>query len=171
MEFQAGVIEKLDEIYAAFSLRPVRRDDRRRLGLRRSGLGARASRRLRRPGPSDLEGALAPVVRHGDEEWNDIVDWVVYAMMGGGKEKGITRRMVDRWRRARRPTSSACSARRRHGQGVGIDENGPTTRSNWSAIYGEIFDKHLGFGSPLKLERGYNMLWDQGGLIYRMPIR
>ena len=37
--------------------------------------------------------------------------------------------------------------------------------------YGEIFDKHLGLSSPLKLERGYNNLWTKGGLIYAIPIR
>ena len=37
--------------------------------------------------------------------------------------------------------------------------------------YGEIFDRHLGPGSPLKLERGYNNLWTNGGLLYAPPIR
>jgi len=37
--------------------------------------------------------------------------------------------------------------------------------------YGEIFDKHLGMGSPLKIERGLNRLWRDGGLHYAPPIR
>ena len=37
--------------------------------------------------------------------------------------------------------------------------------------YGEIYDRHVGFGSDLGLERGLNALWTDGGLHYAPPFR
>src|ERR1700704_7114998 len=95
MEFKPVVIEKVDEIYAAFfsGRCDVMTGDASALAAQRTG---RASN------PDDYmilterisKEPLAPVVRHGDEEWHDIVDWVVYAMMEA-EEKGITQKNVD----------------------------------------------------------------------------
>jgi general L-amino acid transport system substrate-binding protein len=37
--------------------------------------------------------------------------------------------------------------------------------------YGEIFDRNIGEGSPLKIKRGLNDLWTKGGLQYGVPVR
>src|SRR5207237_1306314 len=57
------------------------------------------------------------------------------------------------------------------GKALNLDEKWAYNAVKLVGNYGEIFDKHLGLGSPLKLERGYNNLWSKGGLIYAMPIR
>src|SRR5436853_1677998 len=95
MEFKPVVIEKIDEVYAAFfsGRCDVMTGDATALGAQRIG---RASN------PDDYivlterisKEPLAPVVRHGDEEWHDIVDWVVYALMEA-EERGITQKNVD----------------------------------------------------------------------------
>jgi general L-amino acid transport system substrate-binding protein len=37
--------------------------------------------------------------------------------------------------------------------------------------YGEAFERNLGMGSPLKIYRGLNKLWTEGGILYAPPIR
>jgi hypothetical protein len=37
--------------------------------------------------------------------------------------------------------------------------------------YGEVFDRNVGPKSPLKLDRGVNKQWKEGGLIYSPPFR
>ncbi len=172
MEFKPVVIEKLDEIYAAFfsGRCDVMTGDGSALAAQRIG---RASN------PDDYvvlterisKEPLAPVVRHGDEEWHDIVDWVVYAMMEA-EEKGITQKNVDEMAKSEAPdVKRMLGATPGMGKALGIDEKWAYNAIKLVGNYGEIFDKHLGFGSPLKLERGYNNLWTKGGLIYAMPIR
>jgi len=172
MEFKPVVIEKLDEIYAAFfsGRCDVMTGDGSALAAQRIG---RASN------PDDYvvlterisKEPLAPVVRHGDEEWHDIVDWVVYAMMEA-EEKGITQKNVDEMAKSEAPdVKRMLGATPGMGKALGIDEKWAYNAIKLVGNYGEIFDKHLGQGSPLKLERGYNNLWTRGGLIYAMPIR
>ena len=57
------------------------------------------------------------------------------------------------------------------GKALGLDEKWAYNAIKAVGNYGEIFDRNLGAGSPLKLERGLNNLWTKGGLIYAMPIR
>ena len=57
------------------------------------------------------------------------------------------------------------------GKALGLDENWAYNAIKAVGNYGEIFDRHLGMGSPLKLERGHNNLWTKGGLVYAPPIR
>src|SRR5437868_9462996 len=95
MEFKPVVIEKLDEALSAFfsGRCDVYTGDSSALN---------ANRLSQAPNPDDYvilperisKEPLAPVVRHGDEEWNDIVRWVVYALIEA-EEKGITQKNVD----------------------------------------------------------------------------
>ena len=172
MEFKPVVIEKLDEIYAAFfsGRCDVMTGDGSALAAQRIG---RASN------PEDYvvladrisKEPLAPVVRHGDEEWHDIVDWVVYAMIEA-EEKGITQKNVDEMAKSEAPDiKRMLGGTPGMGKALGLDEKWAFNAIKLVGNYGEIFDKHLGLGSPLKLERGYNNLWTKGGLIYAIPIR
>jgi len=95
---------------------------------------------------------------------------VVYALFEA-EEKGITQKNLDEMAKSEAPYQSACL-----GATPGMARRGPRRemglqRNQGGRHYGEIFDKHLGLGSPLKIERGYNNLWTKGGLIYAMPIR
>src|SRR6266853_4951619 len=172
MEYKPVVIEKVDEVYAAFfsGRCDVMTGDASALGAQRIG---RASN------PDDYvvlterisKEPLAPVVRHGDEEWHDIVDWVVYAMMEA-EEKGITQKNVDDMLKSDDPgVKRMLGVTPGLGKAFGHDEKWAYNAIKSVGNYGEIFDKHLGLSSPLKLERGYNNLWTKGGLIYAIPIR
>ncbi|MFA5951732.1 MAG: amino acid ABC transporter substrate-binding protein [Hyphomicrobium sp.] len=113
-----------------------------------------------------------PVVRQGDEQWFSIVRWTLNALIAA-EEMGLTSENADN----KLETAKAKNVRRFLGLegnlGVGMGLNG-----NWSfrilkeiGNYGEIFDRNLGVGSPLALDRGVNGLWTKGGLMYAFPLR
>jgi general L-amino acid transport system substrate-binding protein len=172
MEFKPVVIEKIDEIYAAFFSG--------RCDVMTGDASALAAQRIgRASNPEDYvvlterisKEPLAPVVRHGDEEWHDIVDWVVYALMEA-EEKGITQQNVDDMAKSDAPDiKRMLGATPGMGKALNLDEKWAYNAIKLVGNYGELFEKHLGLNSPLKQERGYNNLWTKGGLIYAMPIR
>jgi general L-amino acid transport system substrate-binding protein len=172
MEYKPVVIEKIDEVIAAyFSGRcDVFTTDSAALAAQRAG---------RAQNPDDhvilteriSKEPLAPVVRHGDEEWHDIVDWTIYALIEA-EEKGIGQKNVDEMAKSESPDiKRILGATPGMGKSLGLDEKWAYNAVKAVGNYGEIFDRHLGLNTPLKLERGYNNLWTKGGLIYAMPIR
>jgi general L-amino acid transport system substrate-binding protein len=175
MEYKPVVIEKIDEVYAAFFAGrcDVMTGDSAALAAQRVGRATTPDDYMILPERISKE-PLAPVVRHGDDQWHDIVDWVVYALIQG-EESGITKANVDDMLKTDDP-----GIKRMLGvtPGMGKALFGSESYEKWAynAIklvgnYGEIFDRNIGAGSPLKLDRGLNNLWTKGGLIYAMPIR
>ena len=172
MDFKPVVIEKIDEVYAAFfsGRCDVMTGDGSALAAQRIGRASNPEDYVVLPERISKE-PLAPVVRHGDEEWHDIVDWVVFAMMEA-EEKGITQKNVDEMAKSDAPElKRMLGGTPGMGKALNLDEKWAYNAIKLVGNYGEIFDKHLGLSSPLKLERGYNNLWTKGGLIYAMPIR
>lgn len=114
---------------------------------------------------------LGPAVRQGDDQWFKIVRWTLFALIEA-EEMGITKE------NAASLAESGTVAQKRF---LGIDSEAGKTLgldSKWtyqaiSAVgnYGEIFERHLGKDSPLKIERGLNRLWNDGGLMYAPPVR
>ncbi|HEX3536835.1 MAG TPA: amino acid ABC transporter substrate-binding protein [Stellaceae bacterium] len=172
MEFKPVVIEKIDELAAAFFSG--------RCDVYTTDASALASVRIgRASNPDDYvilperisKEPLAPVVRHGDEQWKDLVSWTIYALMNA-EEMGITQKNVDDMLKTEDPAMKRMlGVTPGMGKALGVDEKWAYNAIKAVGNYGEIFDKHLGLSSALKLERGYNNLWTKGGLIYPMPIR
>jgi general L-amino acid transport system substrate-binding protein len=115
---------------------------------------------------------LGPVVRHGDNEWGDVVRWTLYAMVDA-EELGVTSQNVDDMK-----TSSTNPEVRRllgvegdMGQGLGLANDWGYQAIKQVGNYGEIFERNIGMSSPLKIERGLNAQWTKGGLQYAMPVR
>ena len=172
MQFKPVVIEKLDEVEAAyFSGRcDVYTTDA-------SGLAA--TRVSKAPNPADQvilpeiisKEPLAPAVRHGDDEFFDIVKWTVYALLEA-EEKGITSKNVDEMLKSDDPTvKRLLGATEGMGKSLGVDEKWAYNAIKQVGNYGEIYERNVGKDSPLKLERGLNDLWTKGGLMYAPPIR
>ncbi|WP_137180884.1 amino acid ABC transporter substrate-binding protein [Roseomonas sp. AR75] len=114
---------------------------------------------------------LAPVVRHGDDQWFDIVRWTVFALIEA-EELGITQANVDEMLKSERPeVRRLLGVSGDHGPFMGLDRRWAYNAIKAVGNYGEIFDRHLGAGSPIGLPRGLNDLWTRGGLMYSMPIR
>jgi general L-amino acid transport system substrate-binding protein len=172
MEFKPVVIEKLDELVAAFfsGRCDVYTSDSSALAAVRIGRASNPDDYMILPERISKE-PLAPVVRHGDDQWHDVVDWVIYALIEA-EEKGITQKNLDEMLKSDDPTiKRMLGVTPGMGKALGLDEKWAYNAIKAVGNYGEMFDKHLGLGSALKLERGYNNLWTKGGLIYAMPIR
>jgi general L-amino acid transport system substrate-binding protein len=121
---------------------------------------------------------LGPVVRDGDSQWAQIVDWVVIATLQA-EEFGITQDNVDSF-----ADTEDTGIRRFLGleittdEGTSIFDAGLGIAPDFAAKvvaavgnYGEIYDRHVGVDSPLQLERLLNALWIDGGLHYPPPHR
>ena len=114
---------------------------------------------------------LAPAVRQGDDQWADIVRWVVYALIEA-EEKGITPQNVDEKAKSEDPdVKRMLGATPGMGKALGLDEKWAYNAIKSVGNYGQIFERNVGDKSPLKLDRGLNDLWTRGGLMYAMPIR
>lgn len=111
----------------------------------------------------DPEG---PVVRQGDSQWKDIVDWSVFTLFEA-EELGITSKNVDEMLKSDNPTvQRLLGVKGDLGKDLGLDKQWAYRIIKQVGNYGEVFDRNLGKGSPLKLDRGLNALWNKGGLIY-----
>jgi general L-amino acid transport system substrate-binding protein len=114
---------------------------------------------------------LGPMVRHGDDQWLDVVAWVLRAMIEA-EEAGITRANVDEMRRSQDPNiQRILGVTPGFGKALGLDEAWAYNLLKQVGNYGEVFDRTLGQGSPIGLERGLNDLWTRGGLMYALPLR
>ncbi|MCL4764779.1 MAG: amino acid ABC transporter substrate-binding protein [Hyphomicrobiaceae bacterium] len=114
---------------------------------------------------------LGPSVRQGDSQWFTIVKWVHYALLNA-EELGVTKANIDQMM-----TSSNPEIRRfvgvegDFGKGMGLENDWAVKAIKAVGNYGEIFDRNVGKGSRIKIERGLNALWTDGGIQYAPPIR
>jgi general L-amino acid transport system substrate-binding protein len=114
---------------------------------------------------------LGPLVRKGDPQWFDIVRWTLFALIEA-EELGVTRANVDQMLESQNPSVQRLLGRTGgHGRMMGLDDAWAYRIVKQLGNYGELFERNLGQGSPLKLPRGPNDLWTRGGLMYAMPIR
>lgn len=115
---------------------------------------------------------LAPAVRHGDNQWGDIVRWTLNAMIIA-EEKGVTSKNVDR----KKERSTDPEIRRLLGvegdlgKRLGLSNDWAYQIIRQVGNYGEVYDRNVGPESPLKLGRGLNQLWNRGGILYAPPVR
>ncbi|MBC7359238.1 MAG: amino acid ABC transporter substrate-binding protein [Desulfacinum sp.] len=114
---------------------------------------------------------LAPVVRHGDDQWYDIVNWTVMALIQA-EEFGITSQNVDEMLKSNDPEIQRfLGVTPGMGAALGLDEKWAYNIIKQVGNYGEIFERNVGPNTPLAMERGLNALWTQGGLMYAAPFR
>ena len=172
MTFQPVVIESFDEVNAAFFAGrcDVYTTDASGMASIRSTLA---------PNPDDYiilpelisKEPLGPAVRHGDDEFFDIVKWVIYATMEA-EERGITSANVDEKLKSQDPNvQRLLGTTPGMGQALGLNEKWGYNIIKTVGNYGEIYERNVGMKTPLKLERGLNGLWTNGGLMYAPPIR
>jgi len=114
---------------------------------------------------------LGPVVRHGDNQFEDIVRWTQFAMIEA-EEAGITSKNVDEMLKSDNPSiKRILGVTPGMGKALGVDEKWVYNIVKQVGNYGESFERNVGSGSLLKIPRGQNALWTQGGLQYAPPIR
>ena len=172
MTFKPVVIEKIEEVRAAFF---AGRCD----VFTTDASGLYATRAANAPNPDDYiilpeiisKEPLGPVVRHGDNQFADIVRWALFAMIEA-EEYGITSKNIDEMMKSDNPTiKRILGVTPGMGKALGVDDKWVYNIIKQVGNYGESFERNVGMGSPLKIARGQNALWTQGGLQYAPPIR
>jgi len=114
---------------------------------------------------------LGPVVRQGDDKWFNIVKWTHIASLNA-EEMGVTQANVDSMLKSNNPgIKRLLGVSGEAGKNLGLDAKWAYNIIKNVGNYGESFDRNVGKGSPLKIDRGLNKLWNQGGLQYGAPIR
>ena len=135
--------------------------------------------RLRFANPDDHEvlpeiiskEPLGPSVRHGDDQWFDIVKWVHYAMVNA-EEAGVTSKNIDEALKSENPDiKKLVGTEGNYGEQLGLTKDWVVRIVRHIGNYGEVFERNVGEGSRLKIKRGLNALWTKGGLQYAPPIR
>jgi len=117
---------------------------------------------------------LGPVVRDGDSDWFDAVNWIVIALIQA-EEFGVTQANVQQTA----DTSTDPEVQRLLGvsegqpfdPGLGLDADFVVNVIKAVGNYGEIYDRTIGPDTALGLARGPNALWTDGGLMYAPPYR
>jgi general L-amino acid transport system substrate-binding protein len=114
---------------------------------------------------------VAPAFRDGDPQWAAIVDGTVQTLIEA-EASGVTRANMDAMRestdiRVNRLLTQAGGV----GRALGLDHDWAAHVVSAVGNYGEMFERDVGMHSPLRLTRGRNALWTQGGLMYPLPIR
>ncbi len=114
---------------------------------------------------------LGPAVRHGDDQWFDVVKWTYFAMLNA-EELGITSKNVDEMLKSNSPDiKRLLGTEGNFGEQLGLSKDWAYKIVKLVGNYGEVFDRNVGAGSPLKIDRGLNKLWTKGGLQYAPPVR
>ena len=114
---------------------------------------------------------LGPMVRHGDDQWFDIVKWTLYAMVTA-EELGMTQKNVDEMAKSDKPeVKRAVGTDGNLGEQLGLTKDWLVRIVKAVGNYGESFERNVGAGSKLGIARGLNQLWSQGGIHYAPPIR
>jgi len=115
---------------------------------------------------------LGPLVRHGDDQWFDIVKWVIFGTIAA-EEYGITSENVEEMAAtSENPViRNLLGAEGDLGQGIGLDNDFMVKVITQVGNYAEIYNRNLGPDTPFNLPRGQNTLYTEGGLMYAPPFR
>ena len=172
MTFKPVLIEKLDELLQAYAAGrcDAYTTDASGLAGARAGQLAGKGEHVILPERISKE-PLGPIVRQGDDQWFDLVKWTLMGMIEA-EEMGITSKNVDEMLKSEDPSIKRfLGVTPGFGKAVGVDEKWMYNVIKQIGNYGESYDRHVGPATPLKLERGQNALWTNGGLMYAIPFR
>ena len=171
MEYKLVAFEKADEVVAAY--------DAGRCDVYTTDQSGLAAQRLKLGSPNDhtvlpeviSKEPLGPVVRHGDDQWFDIVKWTLFAMQES-EEMGINSGNADAMKSSDNPGIKRMMGTEGDvGKNLGLGSDWAYNIVKQVGNYGESFEAHVGPNTPLQLPRGVNNLWNNGGLMYPMPAR
>jgi len=172
MDYKPVAFEKADEVVAAYDAGrcDVYTADRSTLAAQRLKL-SNGDAHMVLPETISKE-PLGPVVRHGDDQWLDIVKWSLYLMVEA-EENGISQANVDDLKaNTKNPVQRRILGLEGDlGKKLGVANDWGYQIIKQVGNYGDVYDKHVGPSTPVGLARGVNALWTNGGLQYAMPVR
>jgi general L-amino acid transport system substrate-binding protein len=170
---------KLKTVTFATSSEAVKAYDTGRCDAYTTDASALYAERLRVANPNDhivlpeiiSKEPLALAVKHGDDQWYDVVKWVHFAMLNA-EELGVTKANVEQQLKSDNPDiRRLLGVEGKHGEALGLTNDFAVRIVRHVGNYGEVFERNLGQASPLKITRGLNGLWTKGGLQYAPPMR
>ncbi|MET0867751.1 MAG: amino acid ABC transporter substrate-binding protein [Pseudorhodoplanes sp.] len=170
---------KLKTVTFATSDEAVKAYDAGRCDAYTTDASALYAERLRTVNPDDhvvlpdiiSKEPLGPAVRHGDDQWFDIVRWVHFVLLNS-EELGVSKANVEQQMRSDNPEiRRLLGTEGKGGEAFGLSNDFVVRIVKNVGNYGEIFEKNLGSNSNLKISRGLNALWTKGGLQYAPPVR
>jgi general L-amino acid transport system substrate-binding protein len=171
MEYKLVAFEKADEVVAAY--------DAGRCDVYTTDQSALAANRIKLSSPDDhmvlpdviSKEPLGPVVRHGDDQWLDVVKWSLIAMLNA-EELGISSANVGKMMSSDNPGIRRFLGKEGDvGKNLGLSTDWAANIVKQVGNYAESFDRNVGPNTSLKLSRGVNANWKDGGLMYGMPAR
>jgi len=172
LSFKPVVIEKYDEVVRAFAAGrcDAFTTDKSQLATTRVTAFDNPDDYVILPEDFSKE-PLGPMVRQGDEQWFNVVRWTLNAMLEA-EEYGITSKNVDEMLKSTNPNvQRILGVTPGMGKNLGVDDRWAYNIIKQIGNYGEVFEATLGMGSAMKLQRGINAQWRDGGLMYGWPIR
>ena len=114
---------------------------------------------------------LGPVVRQGDDQWFNIVKWVLSVQINA-EELGVTMDNVDDMKKSDNPNiQRLLGTDGDMGEKLGLPADFGYKVVKEVGNYGEMYDRNVGTDTPLGLDRGINALWNDGGILYAPPVR
>jgi general L-amino acid transport system substrate-binding protein len=114
---------------------------------------------------------LGPLVRHGDDQWFDLVKWVLFGMLNA-EELGVSSKTIDEALKSKQPEiRRMLGLDGTYGEQLGLTRDWVVRIVRHVGNYGEIFERNVGTSSKLGISRGLNRLWTKGGIQYAPPIR
>jgi general L-amino acid transport system substrate-binding protein len=114
---------------------------------------------------------LTPAVRHGDDQWFDIVKWVGFAMINA-EELGVSSKTIGDAMKSDKPdVKRLVGTEGNFGETLGLNNAWAERIVRLVGNYGEVFEKNVGSSSKLGIARGINNLWNKGGILYAPPVR
>ena len=172
MSFNLVAFEKADEVVAAY--------DAGRCDVYTTDRSGLAAQRGKLTNPDDhvvlpeiiSKEPLGPVVRQGDDVWFNIVRWSLNAMINA-EEMGITSGNINQMTYNKITPAEArfIGKEGKFGAELGLADDWAYQIIRQVGNYGESYERNVGPNTPLKLDRGVNALWSQGGILYAAPIR
>lgn len=171
MEYEVIAFESTDETLAAY--------EAGRCDVYTTDASGLAAQRLKLSKPDEhmvlpdiiSKEPLAPAVRQGDDQWANIVRWSLNAMLNA-EEYGVDSKNVTKMLKSKDPNiQRLLGAQQGLGERMGLKDDWGYQIIKQVGNYGEVFDRNLGSQSPLKIERGHNALWTDGGLMFAPPVR
>lgn len=172
MDYKPVVFEKADEVVAAY--------DSGRCDVYTTDQSALAAQRIKLKEPKAhvvlpeviSKEPLGPVVRHGDDQWFDVVKWSLYAMLEA-EEYGVDSKNVDKVKSdSKNPIHKRLlGVEGDLGKNLGLGNDWAYNIVKQVGNYGESFDRNVGPNTAVGLPRGVNALWKNGGIQYAMPVR
>ena len=116
---------------------------------------------------------LGPLVRHGDNEWADIVRWTLNALIVA-EELGVTSANIDQLASSAGDNpeiNRLLGTENNFGEQLGLEADWAVNAIKAGGNYGELFETHIGENTPIGLARGLNAQWTDGGVLYAPPFR